>query len=393
MMKKFVLSVLILFYSYPLLFSNPDLAVSPGEIVIEQGIDSGYHLWIKKKSDILSVLITESTADPNNREHSYSLRAEQYNSINGDERRILNGEFLDPHAGIYSLIDSTPEKHETLGDAFHIFIPYIVVYGYSWNRQGEIQVLDGTFLNVRSFNLPYADYSGPFSDNPFIMKLVQLPREKEEDITEEDIPEEYMPKEYIPAEDIPEEYMPEAVEKFTDIAEKSGGKAVLSKGKEDLVDRIAAFIDESEGDTLDLVLALDTTRSMRDEMPVLKEKIVPFLSEHTERFSRYRVGLIYYRDYYEDYLVKPFPFSDNLDVIQRNIDSVQVNGGRDNPEAVYEALYKSLHYYDWTADTKLVILIGDAPPHPRPRGNITKEMVFQDAGALNIKINTIILPE
>ena len=368
-MKGFLyFTVCTLIFLSPL-FPDIDLGMDSKDFRIEQSIEGGYHLWIRKKPDVNSVLLTESTADPARRAHSYTLRNPEYNRLNGDERRILDGKVLEG-SGLYFLMDSTPEDHKELGKAFHIFIPYIVEYGYAWSRKGEIQILDGTFLNIRSFSKPYADYGGAYTDNPFMLRIKQLVIKEPEG-----------------------EFMEEAVESFSGIAEKGGGKALRSSGKEDLIQRIGEIIDKTRGSSLDLVLALDTTRSMHDDMPALKKQIVPLIAEHTSRFSRSRVGLLYYRDYMEEYLVKPFPFQHDLDAIQSNIDAVRVLGGRDIPEAVFEALYSGIHSYDWQADSRLIILIGDAPPHPRPRGKITPEIVYQDAQARGIEINTIILPQ
>ena len=348
-----------------------NLLLAPDDLVIEQSIKGGYDLWIKKKPGIKSILIAESTKDPNKKNAVYALRDPEYNPVNGDEKRILNGKFINGKRRLYFLVDSTPEKYDKFGEAFHIFIPYIVIYGYPWSRQGELQVLDGTFLNLRTFSKPYADYSGSFFDNPYTLRVVQ--------------------KKVL--NNSGGKYMKEAVDAFTSIAKASGGKAVLSRGKDDMVDKIGDILDNTRGKTLDLVLALDTTRSMYDDMPALKRRIITLLKNHTDKFSKYRVGLLFYKDYMEEYLVKPFPFSDNLSVIKRNIDDVHVSGGRDIPEAVYEALYASIHSYKWKADSRLIILIGDAPPHPKPRGKITSDMVYRDAKSLGIKINTIILPQ
>ncbi|MCI5523258.1 MAG: VWA domain-containing protein, partial [Spirochaetia bacterium] len=66
------------------------------------------------------------------------------------------------------------------------------------------------------------------------------------------------------------------------------------------------------------------------------------------------------------------------------------------PEAVYEALYSCIEFYDWrkTAEKK-IILIGDAQPHPKPRGikKISKEDVILLAKDKSIIVDCIILPE
>ncbi|PKL09703.1 MAG: hypothetical protein CVV51_02355, partial [Spirochaetae bacterium HGW-Spirochaetae-7] len=111
-----------------------DLAVAATDLRIEQRDDGGYHLFIRAKSGIGSVLLVESTKDPGGVADNYAYRAELWNPVNGDEKRLLNGAFIDPRAGLWSLIDSTPEADAQLGSAFHVFIPWVVAYGYSWSR-------------------------------------------------------------------------------------------------------------------------------------------------------------------------------------------------------------------------------------------------------------------
>ncbi|MBA7536287.1 hypothetical protein ES705_28550 [subsurface metagenome] len=376
-MKNPFSATLILFLLFCLgplipLFSETDLTLAASDLKIKQSLEGGYHLWIRKRGDINSVLLTESTADPDKKAHSFTLRNPAYHQVNGNEKRILDGKMMD--AGkLFFLLDSSSEIHEELGRAFHIFIPYVVIYGYPWSREGEIQVLDGAFLNIRAFAKNYADYSGPYKDNPYVLRVTQLPAGivEEADTT----------------------FMEAAVESFIGIAEEGGGKALRSAGGEDLIKKIDQVLGEAKGSSLDLVLALDTSRSMKNDMPHLRKQIVPLISKHSSRFSNYRLGLLFYRDYFEEYLVKPFPFVTSLEDIQKSIDLVRVAGGRDIPEAVFEALYNSIHYYNWRAESRLIILIGDAPPHPRPRGKITPEMVYADAEAAGITINTIILPQ
>lgn len=369
--KRFFLSKLIFFFVFFNIYAKPDLIVDTEDLLIEAGLDGGYHLWIRKKPDIESVLITESSADPAKRSHSYALRNPSYHPANGDEKRILNGEFLDTSKDLYSLIDSTPEKYDKFGEAFHIFIPFVVIYGYPWSRLGEIQVVNGTFLNIRSFTKPYADYSGSYYDNPFEMVIVQKSFEGP-------------PEETI---------MPQTIEELEEIADKGGGQSFLSPGEEDILDKLDQIIKTTGGASLDLVLAIDTTGSMKNDIAYVKQELVAAVSKYMEQFNTIRVGILYYRDYFEEYLVKLFPFSSDLKTIQNYINRAKVHGGTDVPEAVYEALYEGIHKYDWSSESRLIILIGDAPPHPRPRGKITEDMVFMDAELNNIIIHTIILPQ
>ncbi len=360
---------IVLFFNSLILFGQP-LVLQNENLKIEQTIKGGYDLWIKAVPGIGSVLITESTADPLKQASSFSLRDPVYHSVNGDEKRLLNGKFLEAQGKTqFALIDSTPEINGEMGKAFHIFIPYIVDYGYSWSRSGELQVLDGTWINIRTFEKPYADYTGAFHDNPYIIKVIQKPFSG-------------------PPEG---NYMDEAVTAFEEIA--SDGEIVFGTGQEDIINNIRWILEQTHGDTLDLVLCLDTTKSMEDDIPYLKDSLIPMLLEETSGFSKFRFGMVLYKDYFEEYVTKTIPFQENLDYIQSFLNNIRVYGGRDIPEAVNEALYAGIHKFDWSADSREIILIGDAPPHPRPRGKVTSQMVSDDAEALGISINSIILPQ
>jgi TonB family protein len=162
---------LLLMAGFPL-FAQ-DLSVKGGDLRIEQRGDDGLHLFIRKKPEIGSVLLTESTRDTDGQSESYAYRAPEWNAINGDEVRLLNGTPISRTSRIYSLIDSTPENHPELGPAFHIFIPPVLRYGYAGGRHGEIEVANGTYFNIRAFALPHADYRGGYKDNPFILNRKQ----------------------------------------------------------------------------------------------------------------------------------------------------------------------------------------------------------------------------
>ena len=348
------------------------LQISAKDLILEQSLEGGYDLWIKAKPGIGSVLLTDSTADPEKRVSTYALRNPDYHPVNGDEKRMLDGEFLpSKERGLFSLIDSTPEGHPSLGEAFHIFIPYVVEYGYPWTREGELQILNGTWLNIRSFSEPYASYEGPFVDNPFVIEVVQRPME---------------PK---PAEG---DYMPDTVESYEEISRESNGGVTFGKGQEDIINNVRNVLRGAESKSIDLVLCLDTTKSMQDDIPHLRNSLVPMLEEEIKGFDSFRLGFVLYRDYYELYLAKPYPFQRDFGKMQAVLNRIRVYGGRDIPEAVYEALYAGIHSYEWMADKRLIILVGDAPPHPRPRGKITKQIVYDDARERGVEIHTVILP-
>ncbi|HTX73408.1 MAG TPA: hypothetical protein VMC79_11325, partial [Rectinemataceae bacterium] len=153
--------------------SGSPLLLGPDDVRVEQRTDGGYHLFVRARSGIASILLTESTSDPAHRADTYSYRSLEWNPVNGDEQRIIGGKFIPRSSKIWSLIDSTPEPDRSFGRAFHIFIPWVVAWGYPWTRNGRVFIGDGSFIDIRVFAKPYADYSGAFVDNPFMLRVAQ----------------------------------------------------------------------------------------------------------------------------------------------------------------------------------------------------------------------------
>ncbi|UTD08699.1 VWA domain-containing protein [Treponema denticola] len=372
--RKFLWILVVGFLS--VFLEAEDLSLSKEDLLVIQNPKGGYHLYIKAKPNIKSVLLTETTKDPDLKLDNYAYRDPNYNEINGDEKRLLNGEFLLPEKKLYSLIDSTPEKNTPLGEAYHIWIPYIILYGYDWSRSGEIEVKDGTFFNIRTFAKPYGDYTGNFQDNPFTLRVTQKPVEKD------------------PPPDL--SYSDEAVKTFTDLADTTEGEMIYAKGPEDILSTIKEILKKGEKDHLDLLFALDSTESMKDDVEEVRKNISSMLAETLPQYKTYRIALVLYKDYREDFLVREAcVFTDNLKKFEKALYGFKVFGGRDIPEAVYEGIFLGLRQ-SWRAlDTdvdKKLILIGDAPPHPKPRGKVTKEDVDKLAAEKGVKIYPIILP-
>ncbi len=356
------------------------LTLEPRDLRIEQRADGGYHLYIRAKPGLGSVLLTETTKDPSGKADNYAYRAKEKNPVNGDEKRLLDGKFLDPSRGIWSLIDSTPEPDPEFGSAFHLFLPWVVEYGYPWSRQGEVFLSDGTFVNIRAFPKPYADYAGGFRDNPYEIRVTQKPFPRPE------------PPAVPPPEPDKTLYMKETVQAFEAIAETGKGDALYSTGREDITEKLGTLLDKAAGKTVDLVLCLDTTDSMKDDIDGVKESLPDMIRDRISEFRSFRLGLVLYKDYFEDYLTKRFDFTTDFGAFTANVTAVRVAGGRDIPEAVYEALYEAAVSFPWSAEARLIVLIGDAPPHPLPRGKIDKSAAQAAAQARDIAVSVIILP-
>ena len=117
---------------------------------------------------------------------------------------------------------------------------------------------------------------------------------------------------------------------------------------------------------LDLMFAFDTTGSMGDELAYIhsefKDIITRVSSENREVNTR--IGLNFYRDKGDEYVVRDFPFETNVNKVLKNIGAQSAAGGGDFPEAVHEVLESAVNKAAWNMDSvKLMFLILDAPPH------------------------------
>ena len=369
-MRKRCIIFFLLFSGFSFSLSAQDLNIDSGDLRLELRADGGFHLFIRKKPDIASVLLTESTRDPSMQADSYAYRAGEWNSVNGNEIRLLNGVPISRESRIYSLISSTVVSHPELGQAFHIYIPYVLYYGYEGGRHGEVYVTDGTYLNIRAFTLPYADYRGAFKDNPFVMEAKQESKSGQPEGT----------------------YMKETLDTFTEIAKTGGGDLIYVKTSEEVIDLIRITLEKEKGKTLDIVICLDTTSSMKEFIDPLRVKLIPMLGGLLGSFPSFRIGMVLFKDYNDTYLTRIVPFTADFARFQRDLNGIRADGGGDIPEAVFEALHDGAVKFQWEAESRVMLLIGDAPPHPKPRGKITREMAYKEAADSNIKVHAMLLP-
>ena len=368
-----------------------DLSITKEDIRLEKDAEAGYHLYIRKKPNINSVILVETTKDPSGKEANYAYRAEKYNKINGDEKRILNGEFLTSEYAKYSLIDSTSEKDEEFGSAFHIYIPEELSYGYPWTRNGKIPVEKGTFINIRTFEKPYADYTGAFADNPFMFNFEVKKVEKGKPLVEKKII-------------LTDSYNPTASYAFENISKINDGKLIYSNGPNSIVEDIMECLNSiNTKKDIDIVFCIDATGSMKDDIDILRKNLISELLDFSKSCKHIRFGLVLYRDYvdsfrYKGLPIKIFEFTEDFSQFTEGLNSFSINGieGGDIPEAVYEALYGAISYFDWNVlAEKKIILIGDAEPHSSPRGTSVKctfGLINSLSKERNIKIDTIITP-
>jgi hypothetical protein len=115
---------------------------------------------------------------------------------------------------------------------------------------------------------------------------------------------------------------------------------------------------------LDLLVLVDSTGSMSDEINDLQANVQNVASLISEEVSDVRYGFVTYRDTGDAYLTRASDFAD-IDSFRDDLHQLSANGGGDTPEAMSVGMQVALEQ-SWREDAiRLVILIADAPPHER----------------------------
>lgn len=118
--------------------------------------------------------------------------------------------------------------------------------------------------------------------------------------------------------------------------------------------------------TLDFMIMCDTTGSMWDELDYLKaelEDVVTRIKQENANIPT-RLSVNFYRDEGDEYVVREFPFTTDLDAAVNAIAQQSADGGGDTPEAVHTALNSAINNHDWDENSvKIMFLVLDAPPH------------------------------
>ena len=121
---------------------------------------------------------------------------------------------------------------------------------------------------------------------------------------------------------------------------------------------------------LDLVLAIDTTGSMGDELDYLQAELDSIVASlrRIRPGTDIRVGLVVYRDAGDEYVTRRFELTRDLADLRQHLGAQQASGGGDYPEAVDRAFVEAGRF-DWRGNaTKVLLHVADAPPHAEHAG-------------------------
>ncbi|CAI2181312.1 11012_t:CDS:1 [Funneliformis geosporum] len=119
---------------------------------------------------------------------------------------------------------------------------------------------------------------------------------------------------------------------------------------------------------VDLCFVLDCTGSMSSHISAAKDCIIQVVDymERTNPSIKIWVGFCGYRDYCDGHKrLETFNFTDSYDQFRRYVRNVQATGGGDVPEDVLGGLNAAITKMNWSHTTRVILHVGDAPPHGR----------------------------
>lgn len=143
-------------------------------------------------------------------------------------------------------------------------------------------------------------------------------------------------------------------------------QAELSGADTEMTVTLETAAEKQGTKSLDLMIMCDTTGSMGDELNYLKaelEDVVTRIRQDNANIPT-RISVNFYRDNGDEYVVREFPFTTDLNAAVDAIAEQWPDGGGDYPEAVNKAMESAVSGHDWAEDSvKVMFLVLDAPPH------------------------------
>lgn len=131
---------------------------------------------------------------------------------------------------------------------------------------------------------------------------------------------------------------------------------------------IKELMVDSTGDVVikgkaDIAFVIDSTGSMRNVIEQVKNCVSKFAGELAENKVDVRIGLIEYKDIYEDYIssTKSYGWFNDIEEFKNQLNKLEASGGGDDPESLVDALNVMLLNLKFRSDvSKYTVVITDA---------------------------------
>lgn len=179
------------------------------------------------------------------------------------------------------------------------------------------------------------------------------------------------------------------IEQFNHLAQKTNGKLNILASSSDVTETIIKIIQEVSSPYLDLMIIIDKTSSMRDDIINIRKGLKQILGS-LEEIDNVRLSISTYGDINVDG-AKWYDFNNfenDFEETKAFLDGIMVTGGGDFPESVYDGIYQTFKENFWESGSKRVaILLGDAPSLGPYESSHNAKEIIELANENDIKMN------
>jgi hypothetical protein len=127
---------------------------------------------------------------------------------------------------------------------------------------------------------------------------------------------------------------------------------------------IEAYMTTMAQTELDLAILLDCTASMFGEIAAAQAGVDDMMRFVSDIVASARIAVVGYRDDHDDWETRFWDFTSSIDEARQQLWTLTADGGGDHPEAVFPAMKLAFTKLTWRKEsTKVLVLVGDAPPH------------------------------
>ncbi|MGD9925044.1 MAG: VWA domain-containing protein, partial [Pseudorhodoplanes sp.] len=145
---------------------------------------------------------------------------------------------------------------------------------------------------------------------------------------------------------------------------------------------------------VEVAFVLDTTGSMASLIEGAKRKIWSIATTIVDENpgADIRMGLIAYRDIGDEYVTQRIELTADIQDLYARLLELKARGGGDWPESVNEALHEGITKLSWTQGpeiSRIVFLVGDAPPHMDYKQDMKYPQVMKIARERDIVVNAV----
>ncbi len=152
-------------------------------------------------------------------------------------------------------------------------------------------------------------------------------------------------------------------------------------------------VRELRASGLDVVFVFDSTSSMQSVIEDAKSRIERMVQVLGVLVPEARIGIVTYRDHGrgEEYVVRTLPLGSDIYRAVNFVHTVRAGGGGDTEEAVLEALQAAFALEYRQKVQRIVVLVGDAPPHEHSLQKL-RDVVRRFANDGRSVLHTILTP-